>query len=117
MAEKSNKSSSRRIHNNRIDEQNRHNFNQEQLVSLTPEYLTTSAPISYKRRHCSITNEQTLSTQLPSNNQDFIYDQNFTMTSTVGTRKRSAQDDLITCTTHHFLPQNEQYVRVYFLLL
>ncbi|CAF4443897.1 unnamed protein product, partial [Rotaria sp. Silwood2] len=60
-------------------------------------------------RRCSITNEQSLSTQLCSNSQDFIYDRNLTMTPTIGTRKRSAQDDLVTFTTHHFLQEHEPY--------
>jgi hypothetical protein len=37
----------------------------------------------------------------------------FTMTTTTrGTRKRSAQDDMVTYTTHHFLREHEQYVRI-----
>lgn len=62
---------------------------------------------SHKRRRSSITTE---SSQLSSNNQDFIYDQNLTITNSIGSRKRSAQDDLITYTTHHFLREHEQHV-------
>jgi len=92
MDEKQKNSSLKRynIINNNIDEEN-HRIS-----------------ISHKRRRCSITNEQT---QLSSNNQDFIYERNLTMTNTIGSRKRSAQDDLITYTTHHFLRENESNKR------
>jgi len=43
--------------------------------------------------------------QLPSNNQDLIFNRNISMTDK---RKRSAQDDLITYSTHHFIRNDEQ---------
>jgi hypothetical protein len=102
------KNSSLRRYNFHINESNQTNSNhQQQQQQLIP--ISTSATISHKRRRSSITNEQT---QLPSNNQDFIYDRNLTMTNAIGNRKRSAQDDLVTYTTHHFLREHEQYVRI-----
>lgn len=120
MAEKQNNSSSRRYNlmnnnnnnnNNSIDGQTRTNSNHEQLIPMPIEYLSTPASISNKRRRCSITSEQSLSTQACSNNQNFIYDQNITMATAIETRKRSAQDDLVAFTTHHFLREYEHYVR------
>ncbi|CAF1191654.1 unnamed protein product [Rotaria sordida] len=109
MAENQNNSSSKR-YNSINNEQNRTNSNHEQLIPISIEYLSTPITISNKRcRRSSITNEQSLSTQLCSNNQDFIYDRNLTMTPIIGTRKRSAQDDLVAFTTHQFLQEHEQY--------
>ncbi|CAF1497888.1 unnamed protein product [Rotaria sp. Silwood1] len=116
MAENENNSSLRRYNNNNLinndhidEENNRTNSNHEQLIPISIEYLSTPVTISNKRRRCSMTNEQSLSTQLYSNNQDFIYDRNFNLTSTIGTRKRSAQDDLVTFTTHQFLHEQEPF--------
>jgi len=89
MDDKQNNSSSRR-YNNHIDEE----LNHQQI-----------------RRRSSITTEQTLS----SNNQDFIYNRNIPMLTNIPTRKRSAQDDMITYTTHHFLREHEQCVRNSFI--
>jgi hypothetical protein len=117
MDEKQNHSSLRRYNLINIDEQNSTNSNnhhqqqqqqQQHLIPISIDYLSTPGTISHKRRRCSITNEQT---QLSSNNQDFIYDRNMTMTDTRGNRKRSAEDDLVTYTTHHFLREHEQYVK------
>lgn len=111
MDEKQKNSSLRRynlIHNIHINESNQTNSNHQQPQQLIIP-ISTSATISHKRRRSSITNEQT---QLSSNNQDFIYNQNLTMTNSIGNRKRSAQDDLVTYTTHHFLREHEQYVRI-----
>jgi len=108
MDEKQKNSSLRRynlINNIHINESNQTNSNHQQQLIIP---ISTSATISHKRRRSSITNEQT---QLSSNNQDFIYDQNLTMTNSKGNRKRSAQDDLVTYTTHHFLREHEQYVK------
>ncbi|CAF1137925.1 unnamed protein product [Rotaria sp. Silwood1] len=116
MAENENNSSLRRYNNNNLinndhidEENNRTNSNHEQLIPISIEYLSTPVTISNKRRRCSMTNEQSLSTQLYSNNQDFIYDRNLNLTSTIGTRKRSAQDDLVTFTTHQFLHEHEPF--------
>ncbi|CAF0820508.1 unnamed protein product [Adineta steineri] len=108
MDEKQTNSTLRRynlINNDHIDEQQRNNSNHQQIIPISIDHLTTSAAISHKQRRCSITNEPSLSTQLSSNNQDFIYDRN----TTIGTRKRSAQDDIVTYTAHHFLREHEQY--------
>jgi hypothetical protein len=102
MDEKSNKSSLRRYHFY-IDEQDRNNNNNSSI-----DHLSSAATISHKRRRCSITNEQFLSTQVSSNNQDFIFDRNITMTTT---RKRSAQDDIAAHTTHDFFREYDQHVR------
>jgi hypothetical protein len=88
MDDKQNNSSLRR-YNNHIDEENNH----QQIESN-------------KRRRSSITNEQSLS----SNNQDFGFNRNIPIEN----RKRSAQDDMITYTTHHFLREHEQYVSIGF---
>ncbi|CAF1220779.1 unnamed protein product [Rotaria magnacalcarata] len=108
---KKNNSSLRRyslINNDQVGEENRANSNREQPIPISIEYLSTPATISNKRRRSSITNGQSLSTQVSSNSRDFIYDRNFSMTPTVGTRKRSAQDDLATFTTHQFIHERQQ---------
>jgi hypothetical protein len=116
MDEKQINSSSRRynlINNNHIDQQKKTNSNHQQLIPISIDHLSTPGIISHKRRRCSITNQPCLSTQLSSNNEDLIFDRNITMTTTTrGTRKRSAQDDMVTYTTHHFLREHEQYVRI-----
>ena len=97
MDEKANNSSLRRYINH-IDEENHH----QQILPISIDI--------HKRRRSSITNESSVS----SNNQDFIYNRNIPMTTTIATRKRSAQDDMFTYTTHHFLREHEQYVRRFF---
>ena len=105
MDEKEKNSSLRRynlINNIPISSQTSINLTHQQLIPIS-----TSAVTSHKRRRSSITNEYT---QLSSNNQDFIYNQNLTMTNSIENRKRPAQDDLITYTTQHFLREHDQYV-------
>lgn len=102
MAEKSSNSSSRRYHTH-IDEENNH----QQLLPILID--------SHKRRRSSITNEQRL---LSNSDHDFIYNRDISMTtSTIRTRKRSAQDDMINYATQNFLQEHEQYVRNRFLEL
>ncbi|CAF1039853.1 unnamed protein product [Adineta ricciae] len=84
--------------------------NHQQIIPISIDHhLATPTTLSNKRRRCSITTEPTLSSYLPSNTPDFIYHQNLPITIARGARKRSAQDDLDTDATHHFLRDHEHY--------
>jgi len=87
MDEKQNNSSLRRY--NLIN----NNHQQELIIPISIDHSSTH------KRHRS---EQI---ELPSNNQDLIFNRNI---STTDKRKRPAQDDLVTYSTHHFLREDEQ---------
>ena len=116
MDEKQTNSTLRRYHllsteHHEDEQQQRMISNHQQIIPISIDHhLATPTTLSNKRRRCSITTEPTLSSYLPSNTPDFIYDQNLPMTAARATRKRSAQDDLGTHATHNFLRDHEHYV-------
>ncbi len=91
MDEKSNPSSLRRY--NFLD----NNESQELLIPISIDHFST-----HKRRR----GEQT---QIASNNPDLI-------SNRTENRKRSAEDDLLPYSTHHFLREHEQSVRIEFVI-
>jgi hypothetical protein len=95
-----NRSSLRRY----IDEENRDsNFACQQPLPISIDHLSSTSTISHKRRRSSTINEQT---DLFSNNQHLLYNQNILSIPTT-TRKRSIQDN-------YFLHEYDQSVRKIF---